>query len=204
MTPAIREIDVSSLPTDPVGVRNVVWWGQALMMIIEGTLFALIVASYFYVRIGFENWPTPNEKRPDLFLPTLGLFILIISLAPMEWATKSAEHHKRSGVFWGTLLNLACVAAFLVCRWIELVRLDFKWNTDIYGSFVWCILGLHTMHAIADGAQTLVMFAILLSKKAGEKQIVGFRADGQYWWFVVVIWIPLYFVIYVHPRLAKW
>lgn len=199
-----RTVDVSGLPTIAVGVRAPLWWGQALMMTIESTIFANLIAAYFYVRIGFAHWPPPNEAKPDLFIPTLGLLILLISVPPMVWSGSAAEKHDRRGALLGLLLNLACCFAFLGVRWIELVRLDIKWNSDIYGSFVWCLLGLHTMHVIADTAQSCVMLGTLLARRVGEKQILGFRVDGQYWYFVVAIWIPIYLVVYIYPRFSKW
>ena len=203
-TPAPREIDVSALPTIEHGPSAPLFWGQILMICIEGTVFALLVAAYFYLRIGFENWPLPNEKPHDWQIPTLGLFFLLASVPPMIWAGEASKKHDRFGTFWGTVLNLVCVVAFLICRWAELVHLDFKWNTDVYGSLVWTFLGLHTMHACADGVQTLVMLAILVRKKAGEKQILGFEMDGLYWYFVVASWVPLYFLIYIYPMFSKW
>lgn len=199
-----HDLDVSALPTIAIGPRAPLWWAQSLMMAIEGTIFALLVASYFYIRIGFAHWPTPNIAEPDIVLPTIGVILLLLSIPPLIWSGRSAEHHKRFGTIAGVFLNIACAVAFLIIRWTEFVRLDFKWNTDIYGSLVWTILGLHTMHAVADTVQTSVMFLIVLVRKTGEKQILGLKADAQYWYFVVAVWMPLYFIIYVYPRLAKW
>jgi heme/copper-type cytochrome/quinol oxidase subunit 3 len=48
------------LPTVASGPRSVSWWGMALLIATEATLFALLIASYWYLR--FRNgpvWP-PN------------------------------------------------------------------------------------------------------------------------------------------------
>ena len=54
------EIDVSNLDTIALNHRAPLWWGQILMMVIEGSLFALLIASYFYIRVGFDVWPPPD------------------------------------------------------------------------------------------------------------------------------------------------
>jgi cytochrome c oxidase subunit I+III len=81
--------------------------------------------------------------------------------------------------------------------------LPFKWNTDIYGSFVWTMLVLHTMHVIADGTQTLVVIAIVLFRKVHEKQLLGIKVDGLYWFFVAGAYVPVFLVVYVYPALLK-
>ena len=66
-----RTLDVSYLPDIAFGSRAPLWWGQVGMMAIESTIIAIIVAAYFYVRIGFSVWPPPNIAPPDLGLATV-------------------------------------------------------------------------------------------------------------------------------------
>ena len=40
-------LDVSHLPTVAFGTRSLTWWGVMGMMAIEGTVFVLMIASYF-------------------------------------------------------------------------------------------------------------------------------------------------------------
>jgi len=42
-------LDVSGLPQSALDRRSLVWWGNTLLLVIETTMFALLVASYFYV-----------------------------------------------------------------------------------------------------------------------------------------------------------
>ena len=197
------EIDVSSLDTYALGPKSPLWWGQALMMVIEGSVIALLIASYFYVRVGFDVWPNPDVDRMPMLLPTLSLLVLLLSVPPMRIAGIGTERKNRRMVVWGTAANLACVVVFLLLRWAELVRFNVKWSEDIFGSFAWCLVGLHTMHAIADGIQTAVVFAIVLLKKVNEKQLTGLMADGQYWYFVVGIYIPIYITVFLYPAMLK-
>jgi heme/copper-type cytochrome/quinol oxidase subunit 3 len=59
------------------------------------------------------------------------------------------------------------------------------------------------MHTIADTIETLVFIAIVLIRRVGEKQQEGLEVDGFYWGFVIVSWIPLFFLIYIYPHLVK-
>lgn len=197
------DIDVAHLPTQLKRADTAIWWGQLLMMTIEGVLFAVLIASYCYVRVNFAVWPPPGIENPDLVLPTIGFVVLLVSCLPMLWSDKALNEKNRNKVLLGLIINAAMALVFLGIRWREFVAFDFKWNTNIYGSLIWSILGLHTMHTIADTIETLVFIGIVLTRKVGEKQQEGLEVDGFYWGFVVVTWVPLFFIIYVYPYLVK-
>ena len=43
--------DVSALPDTAFGHRSLMWWGTMGLMVIEGTVFGLAIAMYFYLRL---------------------------------------------------------------------------------------------------------------------------------------------------------
>ena len=197
------DINVAHLPTHKAGYSAPIWWGQLLMMSIEGVLFAILTAGYCYVRVNFAVWPPPGIENPRVTIPIIGLVVLLISAIPMIWADKALKKKDRNGVLLGLILNAALAVVFLGIRWYEFLALNFKWNTNIYGSFVWSLLGLHTMHTIADLLETFVFIGIILVRRVGEKQEEGLETDSFYWGFVIVTWIPVFFLVYVYPHLAK-
>jgi len=161
------DLDVSHLPVQTKGPGAPIWWGQALMMLIEVVLFAVLIAGYCYVRVNFAVWPPPGIENPELVLPTIGLVVLILSCIPMLWSDKASRAGNRKAVLWGLVINAGMALIFLAIRWREFLALNYKWNTNIYGSFIWSMLGLHTMHTIADTLETLVFIAIVLTRKVG-------------------------------------
>ncbi len=48
-------------------------------MIIEGTMFSILIAAYFYVRLRMDVWPPPGDQFPHVILPTIALVPLILS-----------------------------------------------------------------------------------------------------------------------------
>src|SRR3954451_11431028 len=84
-------IDVSELPTTAFGTRDPLWWGVAGIMCIEGTMFAIMVASYFYLRGGAYVWPPPGARHPGLGITSVNLGILLASIVPMHLAAQAAE-----------------------------------------------------------------------------------------------------------------
>jgi cytochrome c oxidase subunit III len=196
--------DVSGTPIEALGTSSPIWWGQSLMMTIESIIFAMLIASYAYVRSNFAIWPPPGTPLPDVVIPTIEIAVLLISCIPLHISDKASKQGgKRLTVVIGMLGNLFLAAIFLGLRWFELVKLPLKWSTNIYGSFIWIMIGLHTGHAIADFTQTTVMLVVVLMHRVSRKQIQGIEVDSLYWYWVVGMWIPLWLVIYAYPHFVK-
>src|SRR5690349_6058212 len=91
-------IDVSRLPPHVLDHRSPIWWGNLLLLAIETTMFALLVATYFYLRVvDFDQWPPPRvDRSPVLYhpVPALGvanvnLVIILILFVPMFWVDRA-------------------------------------------------------------------------------------------------------------------
>src|SRR4029078_1255986 len=107
----IRErpvLDVSGLLTVMFGKANTTWLANLLYMMIDGTFFALVVASYFYLRTRSSSWP-PGNLPPTLAWGITSGAIFLISLVPARYAQRVAPSGDRSKIRWG-LLALAGVA----------------------------------------------------------------------------------------------
>jgi heme/copper-type cytochrome/quinol oxidase subunit 3 len=81
--------------------------------------------------------------------------------------------------------------------------LNFNWKADINGSYVWAFLGLYHFDLVGDLVFTLVLFLSVVSGCYGEKKRLGIHVDSVVWYFLVLIWIPIYLVIYWGPRIME-
>ena len=66
MTVTEHTIDVSDLPPAVEDHRSPIWWGNLLLLCIETTMFGLLVATYFYLRMNFNQWP-PVRSATGLY-----------------------------------------------------------------------------------------------------------------------------------------
>ena len=192
-------LDVSGLPPIAFKSRAPLWWGAWGIILIESTIFGLVIAAYFYIRLSTDVWPPPGTSYPGLLLPSIGLVLLILSCWPAHAATEAAIRNDVGGVKRNLLLNLALAVAALVLRLIEWRSLNFNWTASGYGSIVWMILGLHTFDYLGGLLETAVMVAIVFSGRLGDKQRGGVDVDSLTWYFIVAIWVPLYVVLYWMP-----
>lgn len=198
-----RVLDVSDLPPISISNQAPLWWGQACFVAIEGMMFSILLASYLYARLRMDVWPPPGDQFPHLVIPTVALIPLLLSAGCSYWASEAAKKDDRRGMILGMLLNLVLAAVFFAMRLYEWRTLNFNWQTDQQGTYVWTILGLHTFDFGAGMLETVVLLISIVSGRYGERQRLGVHVDSLVWYLVVAIWIPLYAVVYWGPRLLE-
>ncbi len=197
---AQRTLDVSDLPDYSISNQAPLWWGQLLLTFIEGTMFAILIAMYFYYRLSVDVWPPPGTQLPPLVVPSITVVMLLISCIGSYRASEAAKVDNRPGMIGWLVFNLVFAIAAMILRIWAWSILNFNQATDIHGSIFWTILGLHTLDAVADILFTVVLLVILLIGVSGPRQRLGVHVDSIVWYFVVLIWIPLYVVLYWGPR----
>jgi heme/copper-type cytochrome/quinol oxidase subunit 3 len=91
----------------------------------------------------------------------------------------------------------------LIVRAFEFPALRVRWDADAYGSIVWLLLGLHTTHLLTDAGDTLVLTALMFTRHGENPRRFSDTSDNAFYWdFVVLSWLPIYFVLYWLPRLG--
>ena len=195
-----RLLDVSQLPSYKFGHHSLMWWGTMGMIAIEGTVFAIAVASYFYLWSQADTWPMSAEP-PSLLWGTVNVAILLASIWPNHWTKRAGEDGDERRIRIGLAVCFAIGIALIGVRALEFVHLNVGWDTNAYGSIVWVLLGLHTIHLVTDVYDTAVLAAVFYSGRVDGKRHVDVSENGMYWYFVVYTWIPIYAVIYWVPRL---
>jgi cytochrome c oxidase subunit I+III len=196
-----RTLDVSGLAPGAYGHRTLLWWGTLGLIVIEGTVFALAIVAYFYLRLRNSTWP-PNLPPPQLFWGTVNTAVLLASAVPNEFAKKAAERVDLARVRLWLLVCLAFGVAFNIIRVFEFMSLNCSWSTNAYGSIVWMLLGLHTVHIATDLVDTGVLTFLMFIGPVEEKRFVDVAENSMYWYFVVFSWPIIYGVIYWVPRLT--
>ena len=192
-------LDVSGLPSYAFGTRSLFWWATMGVIAIEGTVFVMMLVTYFYLRSIAEMWPL-GVQPPELLWGTLNTVIMVLSVIPNHWAKHAAKRHDLATTRLAMVLALAFAVAFLVVRIFEFMALNCRWDTNAYGSAVWTLMGLHTTHLITDFLDSLVLAVLLFTGPLESKRFVDVFENAMYWDFVVIAWLPIYAVVYWAPR----
>lgn len=194
-----RFLDVSALPDVTFASRSITWWGTLGMMIIEAGVFALALASYFYLHSRSDTWP-PGVLPPDLLWGSINTAIFILSVIPTEWYRRRARQADTTAVQTGLIFACVIGLATLLVRYEELRHLNTDWSQSAYGSIVWLIIGLHVTHLLTDWAESIVLTVLFFFPHIEGKRFVDAEENASYWYFVVITWLPIYLVLYWAPR----
>jgi cytochrome c oxidase subunit III len=199
--PTRHVLDLSGLPTYAYGNRSLMWWGTWGMILIEGTVFALAIVAYFYLSEHSFSWPPAPRKPPALLFGTANLVVLLLSTIPNQWTKHVAEREDLPKVQFGLLICTAFAAASLALRAFEFGALNTAWNDSAYGSIVFALLVLHTIHLVTDFIDTVVLTVLMFTSRISGRRFVDVSENALYWYFVVASWLVIYATIYLAPRL---
>jgi cytochrome c oxidase subunit III len=194
-------LDVSRLPVFVSGSRGLLWWGMLLLVTIECVVFGTFISSYFYLRSVAPQWPPAGVSPPELLLPTVNTFILVLSSLSIWWADRGIKKGDVARLKIGAGAAILFSAAFLVLKVVEYRDVDYYWDTHAYGSIIWTMIVFHSAHVASVLLKGIVVEVLAFRGHFTDQRNLGVDINGLYWHFVVVIWIPLYLTIYWAPRL---
>jgi cytochrome c oxidase subunit III len=176
-------------------------WAIALVIATEFTLFASLIATYFYLRFRTAVWPPAGIPKPLVAEPLLLTALLVVSTVPMYAAVRAARAARRRACWWLVALAAAMQGTYLGLQ-INLFVDDFHKFTprdDAYGSIYFTLLGVHHAHVAAG----LVLDAWLLGVLAfgiTNYRLIALRVAAIYWYFVAAIGVAVV-VTQIYPSL---
>ena len=201
--------NVSELPASVLDHRSAVWIGNILMIIIESLMFALLFATYFYLRNNFQVWPPPQVNRspmnlhplPGLGFTSINMIWLVLSIIPMFVADRACLHMKESVAKICLLVLLVMIAVAIVLRFYEFKDVRFRWDDNAYSAVLWTTLSVHLMHLCIAFGEMMLMTVWIFVKGMDAKHSRDVRVTAIYWYWVVGVWVPFYLAMFVGPHL---
>ena len=199
MLPHRVVLNARHMPTYSHGHRSPIWWGTVAFAVAEGMGFALVIGAYFYLVFINGNWPL-SAPAPDLLWSGLFTVVMLASAWPNYLAKRAGEREDLGGCR-RTLVIMSLIGVVLLgIRIMELGSLHVRWDQNAYGSIVWLLLGLHTLHVITDLGDTIVLTVLMFTRHGHGKRFSDVGDNAFYWYFVVASWLPIYVIVYWFPR----
>ena len=184
--------------TRPLG-----WWGMLLLVATEATLFATLVASYFYLRFKNVAWPPEGIEKPQVLVPCVLAAVLVAASAPMVVAARALA---------GARIRLvrACVAAALTLGAAfaagQFLLLEDDWGAfrpagSAYASIYYMLAGLLWAH-VAAGVLLLGFVLMQLSRTPYRPEwSAAVQISSLYVHFVSVVAVAVLLTAYLSPQL---
>ena len=197
-----KVIDVTNTPTIVFGRRASTWWGTTAFICIEATTLVICVVTYLYLRKNFHHWPPPPLRVPDLIRPSITAAFLALSNIPNRWLHNRVRRLDKGGVRLGMLAMSIVVAVAVVLRIYDFRDLNTHWDTNAYGSAAWITVAFHSTLLFLEALETWVFTALFWFGPTEGKHFADADDNCVYWYFMSLVWIPMYVLVYWTPRLV--
>jgi heme/copper-type cytochrome/quinol oxidase subunit 3 len=180
--PAVARIERSRLAR-PNG-----WWGMAIFVATEATLFGTLIGTYYYLRFNNAHWPPPGVPEPKLTLPLVLTGILVATSVPMQLAVSAASRGRLVTARAALLVAVVVQAGYLGMQLHLFVHdvHEFPPSGSSYSSIYFTMLGGHHLHV---GIGILLNVWLLLRTATGltSYRLNALRATAFYWHFVNIL-----------------
>ncbi len=201
-TEAAAPDSAAAVTQEPHGGRGTAWWGMVVLIMTEATIFASLLASYFYLQASSKEWPLGGIEAPELPKISLMTVVLLGSSGPLFWAEhgirKGNERQLKAGLIMVILMGLSFFAFLTLYEYPELT---FGIRDNAYASIFYTTTSFHGAHVFGG----LLMLSVVLIKafqgKFSAERHITVQVVGMYWHFVDVVWVFVFSSLYLSAHL---
>lgn len=168
------------------------WWGMAGLIMTEGMIFVILVASYFFLRATSKEWPPAGVELPDLKLALPFSFVLWGSSIPIFWAEAALRNGRVDRFKVGAFISFVMGASFLAFTLHDFEALHFGWRDSAYGSIFYVTVGLHALHVFVGLVMSLVVQAKAWTGRFDRGRHTSAEVFSLYWHFVDAVWLLVF------------
>jgi heme/copper-type cytochrome/quinol oxidase subunit 3 len=179
------------------------WWGMACLIMTEATIFAVLLASYFFVMARSKQWPPPGIEKPELKLSTIFSFVLWGSSIPLIWGEARLRKGSVRAFRLAAAISFVMGAAFVLYSFYDFNELHFGWRDNAYGSLHYTIVGLHLTHVCIGLGMSVIVQAKAWMGRFDHGRHVTADVFGLYWHFVDAVWLFVFPSLFLAPHLVK-
>ena len=161
------------------------WWGMAVFVATEATLFGTLVGTYFYLEFSNADWPPAGVPEPKVLAPVLLTAALVATSIPVQAASNAARRGRVRFAQLALLLALLVQAAYLGLQ-LHYFTDDlgsFSPNASSYASIYFTLVGAHHFHVLV-GMLLEAWLVVRLVTGLTPYRLVGLQATTFYWHFV--------------------
>jgi cytochrome c oxidase subunit I+III len=165
------------------GTRSTSFWAMGVLALVNGTVFASLLFSYFYLWLVSDAWPPAGSVVRggwfDVFIA-----IALLASAGLAWLSGRALTRDRGGVFIGTLLGGVAVLTFAF--WLQCQgAAGADPVAHAHGATVWGILSWQGLHVLLVLIMAIYTLARRLTGRLNAMRRVTFDNTQLMWLFTV-------------------
>ncbi len=183
------------------GPRAPGWWGMISLIATEAMIFACFFISYLFLWGTVDAFKAEGGRYPPINLTLPMTVILISSSVAIHWGQRGIEKGDQRRLKLGLALSWLLGAAFLGLQAIEYAHRPASPHDSAYDSLFYTITGTHGAHVFVG----LIMVAVIQVRAwlghFSERRRLWVQCTAMYWHFVDAVWICVFSLLYLSPRI---
>lgn len=187
------------LPRYVQGNRSLQWWGVFFVVVIELTIFATLFSSYFYLRAAVEQWPPDGIGLPEMGLPLVATFVLLVGVWFARDSVRSIRRNDEAGLQRNLAILILIGLVYIALRTVEFDGATHGFTTNAYSSIFWTVVWFHVAHVIGS---ILMAGALFVAARQGHfhgEKSTAIEGNAQLWTFGAAVNIAVFVVLYLSP-----
>jgi heme/copper-type cytochrome/quinol oxidase subunit 3 len=168
------------------------WWGIALFVATEATLFGTLIGSYFYLRFNNLQWPPPGVPEPKVTVPLVLTAVLLTTSLPLQAAVSAARAARRRRAWWLIAVALVVQTGYFAMQ-VHLFAGDVakvRPQGSSYASIYITLVGADHAHVFV-GLLLDLWLLVRLATRLTTYRLVALRSVAFYWHFVNVLTVAV-------------
>jgi cytochrome c oxidase subunit I+III len=171
------------LPDYMAGTRSTSFWAMGVLALVNGTVFASLLFSHFYLWLVSDAWPPPGSQvRGGWF--DVYIAVALLASAALAWLSGRALTRARGEIFIGTLV--VGVAFLGLAFWLQCQgAAGADPAAHAYGATVWAILSWQGLHVVLVLIMAIYTLARRLTGRLDAIRRVTFDNTQLMWQFTL-------------------
>jgi cytochrome c oxidase subunit I+III len=191
------------LPVYASGSVTHSWWAMIVLILVDATVFASLVFSYFYLwTVTQATWPPSGTSLPASEWPVIAALGWLASSGLFVWARRALESGQRGPAGFRMAL-VAAVALMLAAFGVDLYGI---WSTGLrpdahaYGAAVYAVAAWQGLHGCVLFVMTGYTLARSWSGLLDSTRRVTFDNTRLLWHYMVAQGIAGILLVHAFPR----
>jgi heme/copper-type cytochrome/quinol oxidase subunit 3 len=161
---------------------SVAFWGMAMLIASEATLFGTFIGSYYYLRFSTHHWPPAGTPEPRVAVPLILAGVLATTSLPMQLAAMAARRARLWAARFLLVMALVVQVGYLVYEVHDYAhQLHHSAPQDnAYSSIYYTLLGADHVH-VAVGIVLVVWLLWKLLRGLTMYRLNAVQVVAFYW-----------------------
>ena len=204
--PLEGEFDIGDdvrLPAYMTGHRSHAWWAVVVLLLVEGSVYASLVFTYFFLwTVSSGAWPPAPFALPDGASSILAVAGYAFAAVAMAWSSRALDRSRTGVAAWGLVAGIVVLAG---AYWFDLqaVRsVEIGAAAHAYGAAAHALLSWQGLHVLLVAIVTVYVLARFRAGLVDARHRVTFDTLRLLWLYTAAQGLVTAFVLH-SPRLGS-